>query len=138
MYYKFDPNQSVSVEKPYARTITPVMMAEAAGCPAEFSVHITEWEPGSQVDDHFHDDYTEAMYCLAGHGTAAIDGVEYDFCPHSMIVASPKERHWIKNTGDTKLQVLCIYSPAMTQRSLQQRAEEAVAQWRKENPSCEA
>lgn len=135
MYFKYDPNAAIAVEKPFRRVMVPYMMADNADCPINFSVHMTEWEAGSQVDEHVHPDAMEVMFCISGHGVASVNGQEYDFCKNSMIAAAPGESHQIRNTGDELLQAVCIFSPAVTGEDLRRRAEAAVAQWKMENES---
>ena len=130
MYSKYDEKQKIEVSKPYKRAMIPFMMRDTASCPTDFSVHITEWEPGSQVDDHLHEDAMEAMFCISGHGTASVNGTEYDLAPDCMIVAAPGEMHCIKNTGDTLLRCLCIFSPPTTAEGLRKRAFAAVEESR--------
>lgn len=63
---------------PFNRAITPVFMGDddkITDC--AFSVHMTEWAPGCQIDAHSHDTQTEAMYCISGMGIAMVDGMEY-------------------------------------------------------------
>ena len=126
MYFKYEEDQKIEVQKPYKRAMTPFMMEDTADCPVDFSVHITEWEPGSQVDNHLHETAMEAMYCISGHGTASVGDQEYDLVPDSMIVAAAGEMHCIRNTGDTLLRCLCIFSPPTTAEGLRSRANAAV------------
>ncbi len=134
MYYQYDEQRRIQLDQPYRRSIMPFMMADNTHCPADFSVHLTEWEPGSQVDDHSHEDATEIMYCIAGHGVASVDDQVYDFVPNSMIAAAPGQRHCIKNTGDTLLQAVCIFSPGVTAEDLRRRGQAAVDQWKQDHP----
>ena len=127
MFFTYDSAKSIHVEKPYQRVMTPYMTPDTTSYPIDFSVHITEWAPGSQVDEHMHPDSMEAMYCLSGHGTASVGDQVYDLVPDSMIVAAPGQLHCIKNTGDVLLRCLCIFSPPTTAESQRRRAAEAVA-----------
>lgn len=126
MYFAYDPERGIHVDKPYQRVMMPYMMPDTATCPIQFSVHLTEWNPGSQVDEHLHEDAMEVMYCVAGHGTASVGDQVYDLVPNSMIAAAPGELHCIKNTGDEPLRCLCIFSPPTTAEGLRQRAQAAV------------
>ena len=106
---------------------TPVFMADddsIRNC--DFSIHLTEWDPGCEIDEHMHPDGFEAMYLISGEGKVYIDGVEHPFVPDSMIVAPPTIVHKIINTGTEKLRVLCVFSPPVTGKSLQRRALEAI------------
>ena len=127
MYYKYNSENSIRIPTPFNRAITPVFMGDddkITDC--AFSVHMTEWAPGCQIDAHSHDTQTEAMYCISGMGIAMVDGMEYPFVPDSMIVAPPKVIHQITNTGTELLRVLCIFSPATTAKGLRERAMETV------------
>ena len=126
MYFSYDSGREIHVSNPYKRTMIPYMMSDTASCPINFSVHLTTWEPGSQVDEHMHPDAMEVMFCIAGHGTASVGDQEYDFCVNSMIAAAPGEMHCIKNTGDTQLVAVCVFSPPVTGEDLAKRAQAAV------------
>lgn len=126
MYFAYDPTRGIHVEKPYQRVMMPYMMPDTASCPIDFSVHLTEWEPGSQVDEHLHQDAMEVMFCIAGHGTASVGDQVYDLTKNSMIAAAPGELHCIKNTGTETLRCLCIFSPPTTAEALRSRAQAAV------------
>ncbi len=133
MYFNYDDCEGIHVEYPYKRVMTPMMMPDTADAPLNYSVHMTEWEPGSQVDDHLHPDAMETMFCIAGHGKASCNGQEYDLVPGSMITAAPGEMHCIKNTGDELLRCVCIFSPPTTAEGLRKRAEEAVEESKRQN-----
>jgi len=127
MYYTYDPANSIHVSDPFRRIITPIFMGDdpvITDC--SFSVHMTEWEPGCYVDNHFHEAETEAMYCIAGTGSVQVNGEEHPFFPGAMIVAPPGVTHQIINTGTELLRVLCIFSPASTGASLKERAQKTV------------
>ena len=73
MYFKYDESRAIPVDKPYRRVMVPFMMADNATAPIDFSVHLTQWEPGSQVDNHSHPDAMEGMYCIAGNGVSSVN-----------------------------------------------------------------
>ena len=127
MYFSYDDAPKIQIPQPFRRTIVPYMTPETADRPINFSVHLTQWEPGDQVDDHLHEDAMEVMYCVSGHGTAWVDGVEYDLAPNSMIAAGAGQRHCIRNTGTELLRCLCIFSPPTTAEALRGRAMDTVA-----------
>ncbi len=132
MYYTYDPKNSIHIPAPFGRAITPVFMGDDDKITeSNFSIHITEWEPGCQIDSHSHDTQMEAMYCMSGSGVAMVDGVEYPFVPDSMIVAPPKVLHKITNTGTEKLRVLCVFSLPTTGKDLRERAMKSVEEARK-------
>lgn len=126
MYFVYDPARGIPVDKPYQRVMMPYMMPDTASCPIDFSVHLTEWGPGSQVDEHCHEDALEVMYCVSGCGLASVGDQIYKLEENSMIAAAPGELHCIKNTGSEMLRCLCIFSPPTTAEDLRRRAEAAV------------
>ena len=127
MYYKYDSKNSIAVPKPYKRYMTPLFMGDDDKITeTNFSTHITEWEPGCEIDLHEHPTGMEAMYCISGEGVASVNGKDYPFVPGSMIVAPPGISHKISNTGTEMLRVFCVFSPPVTGESLRKRAMEAV------------
>jgi quercetin dioxygenase-like cupin family protein len=127
MYYTYDKNNSIAVPAPFKRYMTPLFMGDDPVIKeSNFSVHITEWEPGCQIDFHAHPDSMEAMYCMGGSGKCSVNGEEHPFVPGSMIVAPPGVTHQIINTGNEMLRVLCVFSPPATGKGLRERALEAV------------
>lgn len=121
MFVQYDSGKSIPVPEPFKRIITPLYMEEAGGGKLDFSIHMTEWEPGCRIEPHAHAAHTEAMYCVSGRGVARIGGREYDYLPDTMIVARPGERHEIINTGGEKLRVLCVYSPPIDLAFIRER-----------------
>ena len=127
MYYVYDKKNGIPVPEPYKRVMTPLFMGDDDRITeSNFSIHLTEWEPGHAIDEHAHEAGMEAMYCMSGHGVATVGGEEHPFEPDTMIVAPPGVPHRIANTGTELLRVLCVFSPPVTGASLRQRALEAV------------
>lgn len=134
MYFSYDLDRAIRVDKPFQRIMMPYMMPDTASCPIDFSVHLTEWNPGSQVDEHMHESAMEVMYCVSGCGVASVGDEVFELVPNSMIAAAPGELHCIKNTGDEPLRCLCIFSPPTSAEALRKRAQDAVdASKEKEN-----
>lgn len=129
MYYTYDEKNSIKIPAPFGRTLTPIFMGDDPIIPdTNVSVHMTEWEPGCQADNHTHEDAMELMYCISGTGIAQVNGEDHPFFPGAMIVAPKNVIHQISNTGTEKLRVLCIYSPAMTSEDIKGRAMKAIAE----------
>lgn len=131
MFFRYDPEKSIHVSFPFSRVMTPYMMPDTAGRDLDFSLHMAEWQPGAEVDEHAHESGLEAMYCLSGSGIARVNGEEFEFVADTMIAAAPGERHYIKNTGDAPMRVLCIFSPPMTAQGLRDRAKQAMDEYEK-------
>ncbi len=127
MYYKFEEKNRMEIPEPFHRYITPIYMGDESKECAEagFSVHMTEWPKGGQVDEHSHPASTEVMFCIAGHGKCYLEGEEYDFVPGSMIAAGPGVVHKIVNDHDELLRAVCIFSPPNTASGLRGRAMDA-------------
>ncbi len=132
MFFEYDENNGIQVPAPFNRVMTPFMTTDTTSHTLPFSVHMTEWEPGCQVDPHLHENAMEAMYFLSGTARAMVNDEWYDCRPHSMIVADKMEPHCIINTGSEKLRVLCIFSPAVSAEDLRSRAMEAVKKYEEE------
>ena len=127
MYYEYTEDKNIHVPEPFKRIITPLFMADdPVITESNFSIHITEWDPGGQVDLHTHAGAMEAMYCMAGEGEVIINDEVKPFKPDTMIVAPPGINHMIKNTGTERLRVLCIFSPPVTGADLRDRAYKTV------------
>ena len=78
MYYKYNSENSIRIPTPFNRAITPVFMGDddkITDC--AFSVHMTEWAPGCQIDAHSHDTQTEAMYFRDGNCNGGWNGVSF-------------------------------------------------------------
>jgi quercetin dioxygenase-like cupin family protein len=125
MVYKCRDLEGFKTPPPFSRRITPVFMGDNDECSTNFSISITEFEPGERIDNHSHPNSMEAMYCLSGYGKALIGNYELDFVQDTLIVAKPGERHVIENIGSELLRVLCVFSPATTASELKERALKA-------------
>lgn len=126
-YYQYDEKNSIWVPEPFKRAMTPLFMADDPEIrETNFSLHITEWDPGCKIDMHNHPTDMEAMYCMSGEGVAIVNGEKHAFIPGSLIVAPPGVDHYIENTGTERLRVFCVFSPPITGESLRKRAMKAV------------
>jgi len=66
-------------------------------------------DPGGGAPEHIHEKEQEAMFFYEGSGIATIDGVEYKIEPESVMIAPPKIKHCIRNTGNGPLKFVFIY-----------------------------
>jgi mannose-6-phosphate isomerase-like protein (cupin superfamily) len=127
MFYQYDSKNTLHVPKPFQRDLTPIFQAGDAQIPdAAFSISMAEWDEGGFADPHIHEKNMEAMYCIAGKGTAQIGENIYELKPDTLVVAPIGVMHQLKNTGKEKLRVICIYSPAITTEGFLGRAMEAI------------
>ena len=132
MFYKYDPKNAIPVPEPYKRYMTPIFMGDDETITERnFPIHMTEWEPGCEIDEHSHPAAMEAMYCMSGKGECWINGEHHVFEPGCLMVAPPTISHKIRNTGDEMLRVFCVFSPPITGEGLRQRALEAVEESKK-------
>jgi len=70
-------------------------------------------DPGGGAPEHIHEEEQEAMFFYEGSGIATIDGVEYKIEPESVMIAPPKIKHCIRNTGNGPLKFVFIYCPPL-------------------------
>jgi len=70
-------------------------------------------DPGGGAPEHIHEKEQEAMFFYEGSGIATIDGVEYKIEPESVMIAPPKIKHCIRNTGNGPLKFVFIYCPPL-------------------------
>lgn len=71
--------------------MTPYMTKDTADGPIDFSVHMTEWEPGAEVDEHLHDG---AMYALIiSHLLSSLQSVKHHPSPAARQAPYITRRH---------------------------------------------
>jgi len=70
-------------------------------------------DPGGGAPEHIHEKEQEAMFFYEGSGIATIDGVDYKIEPESVMIAPPKIKHCIRNTGNGPLKFVFIYCPPL-------------------------
>jgi mannose-6-phosphate isomerase-like protein (cupin superfamily) len=126
MYFKYDEKNGINVPEPFNRMMTPLMVKDNVERELPFSVHYTEWQPGSCIDAHIHENAMEMMFCVSGKAKAMVNGEWFDLVPDSMIVADKYDEHSIVNDGDELLRVLCVFSPAISAKDLRDRAFAAI------------
>ena len=61
---------------------------------------------------HYHSNFEECIYVLAGVGTTFADSGEYTLLPGDTILMPPGERHLTRNTGNEPLLLLCFFPVA--------------------------
>jgi mannose-6-phosphate isomerase-like protein (cupin superfamily) len=66
-------------------------------------------EPGAGPDLHRHP-YSETWIIRAGAGTFTADGEEIEAGPGDIVVVGAQPPHKFKNTGDGRLDVVCIHA----------------------------
>jgi len=68
---------------------------------------------------HSHPTSEETIYIIQGKGEAWIDEEIFAFKAGSAIIFPRGAKHMIRNTGNNKLEVLCVFSPPVTPESYQ-------------------
>ncbi len=68
---------------------------------------------------HSHPTSEETIYIIQGEGDAWIDGDISAFKANTAIVFPRDAKHMIRNTGNSELEVLCVFSPPVTPESYQ-------------------
>jgi mannose-6-phosphate isomerase-like protein (cupin superfamily) len=59
---------------------------------------------------HGHKDVEEALYILQGQGEAWVDGDRAPFTAGDAVMFPANSKHQIRNTGDTPMVVVCMFS----------------------------
>ncbi len=67
--------------------------------------------PGGEIGEEKHERVEQALFCVAGAGTAVINGVESRFAAGDAVVVPAGTRHNFRNTGKEPLQLYTVYSP---------------------------
>jgi mannose-6-phosphate isomerase-like protein (cupin superfamily) len=70
-------------------------------------------DPGGGAPEHVHESEQEAMFFYEGTGVAMVDGKEYRLEPDCIMLAPPRVKHYIRNTGTGPLKFVFIYCPPL-------------------------
>ncbi|MFB0506352.1 MAG: cupin domain-containing protein [Thermodesulfobacteriota bacterium] len=100
------------VHKTQGRHSTLIVTEEDMGSHG-FIVGCHTMDPGGGAPEHTHEKEQEAMFFYEGRGIATIDGVEYEIRPESVMLAPPKIKHRIQNTGNGPLKFVFVYCPPL-------------------------
>jgi mannose-6-phosphate isomerase-like protein (cupin superfamily) len=100
------------VHKTQGRHSTLIVTEEDMGSKG-FIVGCHAMDPGGGAPEHIHEKEQEAMFFYQGTGIASIDGVEYEIRPESVMLAPPRIKHSIRNTGTGPLKFVFIYCPPL-------------------------
>ena len=68
-------------------------------------------DPGAATRPHRHLRSEEIYHITAGTGLMHLAGEQFPVGPTDSIAISPGSVHWIQNTGQTPLVILCCCSP---------------------------
>lgn len=86
---------------------------------SEISFYWVNNEPGAGPVLHRHP-YSETWIVRAGSACFTVDGKEFDAEPGDILVVSAGTPHKFRNTGDGRLELICIHaSPRMIQEDLE-------------------
>jgi len=100
------------VHKTQGRHSTLIVTEEDMGSKG-FIVGCHTMDPGGGAPAHTHEKEQEAMFFYEGTGIATIDGVESEIRPESVMLAPPKIKHSIRNTGNGPLKFVFVYCPPL-------------------------
>ena len=104
-------------ELPPSRGGTVTFEGEAHGSGVSF--FLVNNQPGAGPDLHRHP-YSETWIVRSGKARVTADGEELDAGPGDILVVGPETPHKFKNTGDDRLEMVCIHaSPRMIQEDLE-------------------
>lgn len=76
------------------------------------SGHLTTIRPGGEIVPHTHE-VLEFIYVIEGEGAALVNGERKQSGPGTVVVANIGSEHGFKNTGDSDLVLLCVFSPGI-------------------------
>lgn len=68
--------------------------------------------PGGSVPEHAHE-AEETYIILSGTGVMTLGGVAHEVGENSVIYIPSNQSHELKNTGDTEMRTIFVYSPAV-------------------------
>jgi len=81
----------------------------------DLEVKLVRITPGAEISPHVHEHSAETFYVLCGEGAFYVGDqlvpCQSGFCAH----AKPGVVHGIKNTGQTDLQLLAVFTPPLAQ-----------------------
>lgn len=100
------------VDKTHGRHSTLIVTEKDMGAKG-FILGVHSMDPGGFAPEHFHEKEQEAMYFFSGEGIATINGKEYPIKPESAMLAPPKVKHAIRNTGTEPLRFVFVYCPPL-------------------------
>ncbi len=100
------------VHKTNGRHSTLIVTEEDMGSQG-FILGCHTMDPGGGAPEHIHEKEQEAMFFYEGTGIATIDGVEYEIRPDSVMLAPPRIKHRIQNTGNGPLKFVFVYCPPL-------------------------
>ncbi len=75
-------------------------------------VGLNAFEPGQEHALHAHDDMDKVYHVVSGRGVFLLKGRELDMRGGEMLIAPQGVPHGIRNTGEERLLVIAILTPA--------------------------
>jgi len=99
---------------PHERTIKHLHAPWSSGA-THVWIGMSVVPPGSQSNPHVHPEQEECFFVHEGEGFIEVGGNSTAVRPGSLVVAAPGEIHYIRNTGDINLRVLCAVAPPFEQ-----------------------
>jgi mannose-6-phosphate isomerase-like protein (cupin superfamily) len=110
--FAYAKDMKLIVNKTHGRHSNLIVTEEDMGSNG-FILGCHKMDPGGGSPEHTHENEQEAMFFYEGTGIATIDGIEYKIEPESVMLAPPKIKHSIRNTGKTPLKFVFVYCPPM-------------------------
>ncbi|CAN5924898.1 hypothetical protein BH11MYX4_BH11MYX4_51190 [soil metagenome] len=68
--------------------------------------------PGGEIGLETHAHVEQLIFIASGQGKAVVNGVETPLTVGDVVVATPRSRHNVVNTGSMPLQIYTVYAPA--------------------------
>lgn len=73
-------------------------------------------EPGAATREHLHRSSEEVYYILKGEGEIHVGGEKARICEGDVVLIPPNSRHYVVNTQEEELIILCACSPPYSHR----------------------
>jgi quercetin dioxygenase-like cupin family protein len=94
----------------------PVALGPGEGTPVkadrpELSLLEVAFEPGADVQPHFHKKHSDSFYVLEGELEFHVGDEEFTAIPGSYVLAPPNVVHWFRNVSDKPVRMLNLHTP---------------------------
>ncbi len=76
------------------------------------SAHLTIIKQGGEIMPHTHE-VLEVIYIIKGEGLVLVNGEKQKAEPGTIVLAQAGSEHGFLNTGDTDIEMYCVFSPGI-------------------------
>jgi quercetin dioxygenase-like cupin family protein len=118
---KFGADDVPGVKTPTGTTVKMLIHPESTGKPVTIplSILLVILPPGTETDEHVHEDSDEYEYFATGKGMLYRNGKEVGIVGPNTIVYNPKGAlHKVKNVGSEEIYLLRVHIPPLPHAGL--------------------